>query len=113
MSVEMSNVVSSEEPQVTVVSEQQYEGGEYSGPHQSCMVEVCGKTAKLIYWINVFFPGYGTKLGACKNYKGCNWNAFCLGEAQTFTAICCIGWIWSIWWGGKILEHNKDRPAQK
>ena len=61
-------------------------------------------------------PGSGTMLAACVGYSTA-WSKtqIFVGSLQMMTAVFLIGWIWSIWWGIKILHKsvNEEPPVDK
>ena len=61
----------------------------------------------------IVLPGSGTILSACVGFKT-SWSKtqIFVGVLQMMTAIYLIGWIWSIWWGLKIL-HKALKEGQQ
>ena len=59
---------------------------------------------------SVVLPGSGTMIAAIAGYT-MSWSKtqLFLGLLQMLTAVYLIGWIWSIWWGWKIL-HKSLKP---
>ena len=57
--------------------------------------------------LSIFLPGSGTIISACIGYP-ISWSKVQLfvGALQMMTAVLLIGWIWSIWWGWKILHRS-------
>ena len=62
----------------------------------------------IIFLLNVVLPGSGTMLAACVGYSH-SWSKTQLfvGCLQMMTAIFIIGWLWSIWWGIKIIAKSR------
>ena len=58
----------------------------------------------VLFFMNFVIPGLGTLSAACCAYDGA-WSKTQLfvGCLQMMTAIFLVGWIWSIWWGIKII----------
>ncbi len=62
-------------------------------------------TAVVLLVLNlVLFPGIGTMFLGClgRNEPKSRW--FWIGLAQMLTAMCCIGWIWSILTSVKVIQ---------
>ena len=62
--------------------------------------------------LNIFFPGCGSILNGVVGPK-LEVMQIVIGIIQMFTAICLIGWIWSIIWGILIFLKRKDTPLAK
>ncbi len=62
----------------------------------------------------IVLPGSGTILSACVGFKT-SWSKtqIFVGVLQMMTAIYIIGWIWSIWWGLKILHKALKENQQE
>ena len=58
------------------------------------------KTMALVMLIiNIFFPGFGTIIGALVGKTSEVGLQIVIGIIQLLTAWLLIGWIWAIWWG--------------
>ena len=57
--------------------------------------------------LSIVLPGSGTLISACIGYST-SWSKtqLFIGMLQMMTAAFLIGWIWSIWWGWKILHKS-------
>ena len=63
----------------------------------------------------IVIPGSGTMVAACAGYSPA-WSKLQIfvGSLQMMTAVFLIGWIWSIWWGLKILHKSlKEQPDEQ
>ena len=58
----------------------------------------------VVFILSIVLPGSGTILAACIGTPS-NWSKtqLFIGSLQMMTAFYLIGWIWSIWWGWKML----------
>ncbi len=66
-----------------------------------------GCCAILILILNIILPGWGTIiLGLMSGSNCCSF--FCEGVLQFLTAICIVGWIWSIMTGCKVLDKSRS-----
>ena len=63
--------------------------------------------------LNVILPGIGTMIIACVGYQG-PWSKtqLTVGILQSLTSVFLIGWIWSIWWGVKIVRKSLEDQQQ-
>ncbi len=69
---------------------------------------VLSKTVAIIILIlNIFFPGVGTILLSCIGGTF-NKEHIIVGLLQLISAICVIGWIWSVLWGIILLMKSSD-----
>jgi hypothetical protein len=57
--------------------------------------------AVLMLVLNIILPGTGTMLNGCFGRVCCD--LIIIGFLQMITAILLVGWIWSIWYGIRIL----------
>ena len=64
--------------------------------------------------LSVVLPGTGTLLSACIGYST-SWSKtqLFIGMLQLMTAVFLVGWIWSIWWGWKILHKSLRADYQE
>ena len=67
-----------------------------------------------IFLLNFFLPGSGTMLSACIGYTGA-WSKTQLfvGCLQMMTAVFIFGWLWSIWWGIKIVSKSRAGQSEE
>ena len=64
--------------------------------------------------LSVVLPGSGTMLAACVGYtRYFNKCQLFLGLLQMLTALYIIGWLWSIWWGLKILHKSLNPQSEE
>ena len=63
----------------------------------------------LVLLLNFLLPGVGTLISACVGYQG-PWSKtqLTVGTLQSLTSVFLIGWIWSIWWGVKIVQKSLE-----
>mmetsp|Transcript_26 Transcript_26/g.19 ORF Transcript_26/g.19 Transcript_26/m.19 type:complete len:88 (-) Transcript_26:77-340(-) len=80
------------------------------------VTDYCQPTTTLIAIIslvlNIIFPGCGTILNGVMG-PALSVEQIIIGVIQIFTAICLIGWIWSILWGILIFLKKKDTPLSQ
>ena len=57
----------------------------------------------------IVLPGSGTMISSCVGYTT-SWSKTQLfvGILQMLTAVYIIGWLWSIWWGIKLLKKGLE-----
>ena len=60
--------------------------------------------------LNIFFPGFGTILNGVVG-PALDIVQIIIGVIQIFTAVCVIGWVWSIVWGIIIFMRRKQSIA--
>ena len=63
---------------------------------------------------SVVLPGSGTLIASCAGYTT-SWSKTQLFVAalQMMTALYIIGWVWSIWWGWKILHKSLKEESEE
>ncbi|KAL9641720.1 hypothetical protein ABK040_007398 [Willaertia magna] len=62
----------------------------------------------IILIVNILFPGIGTILaGIMTEEKEKSSSAIIVGVLQFVLASCCIGWIWAIYSGIKIMQISE------
>ena len=61
---------------------------------------------------NCVLPGTGTLLTSCIGFPSI-WSKtwMVVGLLQMATAFFIIGWIWSIWWGIKVVKKATEEPT--
>ena len=64
--------------------------------------------AWLLLFVNIFLPGFGTMIMACKNWNNC---CFLIGVLQCILAGVLVGWIWAIVWS--IISIRKSVQQQE
>jgi hypothetical protein len=57
--------------------------------------------AVLMLVLNIILPGTGTMLNGC--FGRVCLDLLVIGFLQLLTAVLLVGWIWSIWYGIRIL----------
>ena len=70
---------------------------------------VKGEIITIIIWVmNLFRPGMGTFVSSCLGDSHCISSQVIVAILQMLTAVCVVGWVWSIWWGALIYKkHSK------
>ena len=58
--------------------------------------------------LNIFFPGVGTMLAACRDPNGCNCRCFNHGVWQMLFTVILVGGIWSIVQGFQIYRKSNS-----
>ncbi|CAI2385474.1 unnamed protein product [Moneuplotes crassus] len=80
------------------------------------ITDYCQPTSPVIAIIslilNIFFPGCGTILNGLMGPK-IEIMQIIIGVLQMITAVCLIGWIWSIIWGILIFMKKKGSLASQ
>ena len=64
--------------------------------------------------LSVVLPGFGTMLAAIIGYT--RYFSKCqlfIGLLQLLTVPVIIGWLWSIWWGLKILHKSLNPQSEE
>ncbi|OAO16235.1 hypothetical protein AV274_1303 [Blastocystis sp. ATCC 50177/Nand II] len=61
-------------------------------------------TAVILLIVNIVLPGIGTLIGGIINEGGCDCCMVVCGIVQSCLTACLVGWIWSIWWGIKMVN---------
>ena len=62
--------------------------------------------AIVILVLNIFFPGVGTMCLYC--IAGFKTEYLWVGLIQLVTALCVVGWIWSVLWGVILVTKSKQ-----
>ena len=67
----------------------------------------------VVFVLSIVLPGSGTMVAACAGYTT-SWSKcqLFIGMLQMMTFVYLIGWIWSIWWGWKILHKSLKADAE-
>ena len=90
---------------ITMFREQDHELWEIASnvPHLQ------GAWPVIIFILCLVLPGSGTMLAGCVGYST-SWSKtqILIGMLQMMTAVYLIGWIWSIWWGWKMLFFSDE-----
>jgi len=99
------------------IGQQPYMGQQYvPRPLMICggAVPIVDTTTALILLILniVVFPGLGTMVLGCLNHNQPKCRFIWIGFAQLFTAFCCVGWVWSIVTGIKVLQAANINAVQ-
>ena len=80
------------------------------------IVDHCQPTPPIIAIIslilNIFFSGWGTILNGLMG-PVIDPIQIVIGVIQLITAICVVGWVWSIVWGVIIFMRRKEPTASK
>ena len=67
----------------------------------------CEGMGLVILIINILFPGFGTILAAIlTSEKEKMTSTLIVGVLQVLLTCVCIGWLWAIWWGFKIMQAS-------
>ena len=62
--------------------------------------------AIVILVLNIFFPGIGTMCLFCLyEFKT---EYLVVGLIQLITAVCIVGWVWSVLWGVILVAKSKQ-----
>jgi hypothetical protein len=66
---------------------------------QQSIPECTKECALILFLLNICFPPFGTLIMACIS-KPFSTDQLLVGILQILTLpLCCVGWVWSIWWG--------------
>ena len=68
--------------------------------------EVDHTMATVCLILNIIWPGLGTAVNACMGKHVCHGLLVALLQVAT-VPLFLFGWIWSIWYGLKIVEKSK------
>ncbi|KAG2393563.1 hypothetical protein C9374_007094 [Naegleria lovaniensis] len=82
-------------------------GGDGFGTILKSVPKLNGNLPLIVLILNIFLPGIGTLVAAffCEDDDVFTVNAVS-ALLQFLTAICIIGWVWSIGWGYLIYQRG-------